>query len=95
MSEGLILTQNEDFIVNFTRSLIINIRQYQSVIEDILQQARIAFLKAVRNFNPTKGTTLQEFSKIYIKRDILRFLGKTNKNNQRMKNFTDMNEIYT
>lgn len=94
MSENTILIQNEDFIVNFTRSIIINIKQYTDVLEDIFQQARMSFLMAVRNFNPSNGTTLQTYSKIYIKRDVFRLLGSINESKKRYKNFTDMQESY-
>lgn len=95
MNENLLLQQNEDFIVNFTKSIIINIKQYTEVLEDIFQQARISFLMALRNFDPSFGTTLQTYSKIYIKRDIFRLLGSINVDKKRYKNFTDIEESYS
>lgn len=94
MDENLTLTNNEDFIINFTRSIIINIKQYTDVLEDIFQQARMSFLMAMRNFKPTYGNTLQTYAKTYIKRDVLRLLGSINKTKQRYKNFTDIEETY-
>lgn len=94
MNENLLLEQNEDFIVSFTKSIIINIKQYTDVLEDIFQHARMSFLMAMRNFNPSYGTTLQTYAKIYIKRDVFRLLGSINDNKKRFKNFTDMQESY-
>lgn len=95
MNEATLLIDNEDFIVNFTRSIIINIRQYTELLDDIFQQARMSFLMAIRNFDNTRGNSLQDYSKVYIKRDIFRLLGQINKDKNVMKNFTDTNENYT
>lgn len=69
-AQGRLIVAHREFI----RGLAAEFCPFREILEDAIQEASIAFLAAIKHYNPRRGATLKTFAYRYIVGAVLRFV---------------------